>query len=484
MTVAIADIKHRRSAVVTDTPTNGGRLGTTVIVTARNNILPRVTQAERTAGITRYRKTFLLNHNAANEVANDFLFYFIINSTSDDRIYFGMGHNNDTQASWVASGAEYPHWQSAGQLDSDITAGASSVDIVMENNDIELPPGGYLYISDKFMTGQTIAGDVSMGNSVELVGGTWVRRDYVDDVEYPYGYYMGSNTVYTSNTGMNEEYPRIAEDKTTDEVLGTGNGTTTPTVADFGNVTNGLNFKGVYVDSRQGGWLAMKPRLGITVGGTPTTLYFDADGYLQGATAGRINMDTGVWITAPTFTSAPDGGTDITATYWDKPYSFAGNVMTVNLADTVANNYTAANSFAGGCINVSELKAMSRDWSETSASGTYDEATYPVVTEAYGTIYDSWTIEFTSSTAFTCTGTNTGSVGTGTISSDFGPVNPDTSTPYFTIDMLGWGGSWTTGDQVTFVTEPAALGVVWKEVVPAATAAYSNNLVIFGLYWE
>jgi hypothetical protein len=59
MAVQASDIKFLKSVTVTDTGVNGGRKGQVEVVSgARHNLFPRVTKAERTAGVTRYRKEF------------------------------------------------------------------------------------------------------------------------------------------------------------------------------------------------------------------------------------------------------------------------------------------------------------------------------------------------------------------------------------------------------------------------------------------
>ena len=197
-------------------------------------------------------------------------------------------------------------------------------------------------------------------------------------------------------------------------------------------------------------------------------------------------MTTGVWTTDITWTTAPDNLEDILITYYDKPYSYVGNVATVELETgvQVANAYAVANSYGAGAIESDEIKPTLDNWSETTASGTYDESTYPVELNNDGAEEDSWTITFTSATAFTCSGLYAGSVGAGNIVTDFAPTNPNTGQPYFTLRSAGFGGTWTGGDTIQFQTHPSALPAWWKEVVPAATAAENNNLAVLGWYSE
>ncbi|MEG0344556.1 MAG: hypothetical protein RR633_20390, partial [Acinetobacter sp.] len=49
-------------------------------------------------------------------------------------------------------------------------------------------------------------------------------------------------------------------------------------------------------------------------------------------------------------------------------------------------------------------------------------------------------------------GEYTGQIGTGTINTDFYPINPITQSPYFTIKKEGWGSGWANGNVLRFNT--------------------------------
>jgi len=166
--------------------------------------------------------------------------------------------------------------------------------------------------------------------------------------------------------------------------------------------------------------------------------------------------------------------------------SWAGSVATLTIADgaTVENSYSSGTgTIIGACVNLGSIDSSSSLWSETNIhSGTYDETTYPLVTYNEGTVEDTWTLTFTGSGAFSVSGSVTGSVGSGTTSSDFQPANG--SSYYFKIDKDGWSGTWTTGDSITFATHHAAKSIWIKEIVPAGCASYSNNKPQIGIYGE
>lgn len=163
-----------------------------------------------------------------------------------------------------------------------------------------------------------------------------------------------------------------------------------------------------------------------------------------------------------------------------------GNIATILTTTCFRSGYPASQDvLISAVIDFGDLVASSDNWSE-NGSGTYDEATYPVEVNNVGTIEESWTLTFTSPTAFTMSGANIGAIPGGTVGSDYSPVNTNVGTGdyYFTIRAAGWGGAWTQGDTITFQTHHAAGGFWVKEVVPAATASQTNNQMNLKLYAE
>ena len=479
MAVEATDIKWKKSVTVTDTAANGGRKSNTEISTGvRHNLFPRVTKAQRTAGLTRYRKEFWCNENASDDAASGVLVYGEFPSNAGDRFYLGEGTQTDTQGDLDTYA---PVLIGVGQLETVLSGGETEVSLTMENSDFEFPNGGTLHLTNKFKTGETIATGVNIGDSVEYNDGTseWEKISATSDVDYPKGIYVGSNTVLTVEGTTNEEWLDLADNAYTDEDIGDGDGgSTTLTLTDLSHGTNGI--------CRQPGKL---PVVTATAASDDSTLTVNiaADGTCSGdCTAGELNMADGVWTTDITWSEAPKNATDILIDYHENCFSYAGNVATVELASgsSVSGTYATANSYGAGCVDGGTVEPSSENWSETSPSGSYDEASYPPVLYNDGTEEDSWTITFTSASAFSCSGANAGSVGTGDITTDFSPTNPDTGQPYFTIDKDGWGGSWASGDTVEFDTHPSALPLWLKEVVPAGTSQEAYNTFILGFYCE
>jgi hypothetical protein len=473
MSVQASDVKFRKSEFVTDTSANGGRKGQVQVVSgARHNLFPRVSKAERIAGITRYRKEFWCNENPDDDVAFDLMVFLEFPSNGGDRFAIGKGSQVDIQGDIIALP---PDWFGVGKLEIALSGGEVQVDLAMEGNDFVFPNDGYLHLTNKFETGQTVDADVGIGDSVEFSAGTWSKIAATDNIIYPKGLYVGSNVVMTAKDTIHEEWPKLKNYLYENEDIGDGDGAnTTPVLVTLAHKTNGV--------------CAQTDKLPIvkaTCGGVERTVDIAADGSCSGyCSAGQLNMTDGTWTANITWTTAPDNLTDITITYRENCFKYTGNVATVYLEDQVANAYTTAKSYGAGCIQIAEVKPLFSNWTEVSVAGTYDEAGYPLILFNDGTERDSWTITFTSPTAFTCSGAKEGNVGTGSVSADFSPINPNTGQPYFTVDKDGWGGTWAIGETITFITDPSVFPIWWKQIVPPVTAVENDNLTVLGFYCE
>ena len=221
--------------------------------------------------------------------------------------------------------------------------------------------------------------------------------------------------------------------------------------------------------------------------GTDTDEQSDAEGYTNwcgtgllatsagsGETSIDVDYDTasGVWDGARLHIN--DGTNEVDRVVSGSP-SWVGNKATITLTEALGYNFSATTTVVGTIVDLGSVAKATGSWVENSSAGTYDEATYPVVTYNVGTVTDSWTLTFSDATNFSVSGANTGSVGSGDINTNFQPANG--SSYYFKIDKNGWGGTWANGDTVTFTTTHSGKGIWVKEVVPAGIASYSNNTV-------
>ncbi len=327
MAIATGEIEFYKSETVDDSASNGGRMaGAAGVITsgAKNNVWPNITQAERTAGLTRYRKVFVKIANDADLIFFDCKAFVETYTGGDDNIYVFLGTQTDIQSDLTGSERLF----GAGQLTADIAAGVSTFDVTLED-----------------------------GGDACFVDADLVRI---------------SDKLDVNDSGGNEEYLRL---------LAVG---------------------------------------GVSIVGDVATL----------------TLDTGV-----------------TTTY----------------------AYLAADTRVASVIEVGDVQCEWDTKSISSAAGTYDEVTYPPVMDNIGTIEQTWTFTFTSANNFDVVGDVVGSVGSGNITTDFTPNNPDFTKPYFTLDQLGWGGTWAIGDTLSFKTHPAAVPMWRKEIVPAATSSYSGN---------
>lgn len=153
-----------------------------------------------------------------------------------------------------------------------------------------------------------------------------------------------------------------------------------------------------------------------------------------------------------------------------------GTVATITIASPgLSNGYTAGAStaYATGCVvfpvyypSSGELVSTVDNWSEGANGSVYNESTNPVVGDNIGCIEQTWTITRTSDTTFSCSGDTVGSVGTGSTGSNFAPVNPANSKPYFTLPAAGWTTTLPSGYQLVFQTHPPAIPVHLFRIIP------------------
>ena len=252
----------------------------------------------------------------------------------------------------------------------------------------------------------------------------------------------------------------------------------------------------------------------VLISGTHTDTQAEADDYTRfygagtldanvsaGAGTFAVNVESGnayaganlfqngdlVRISDKTSVDASGGTVEFVRLASSNAVSWNGNKATLTLASgvTLANAYVAATpTRIASVIEVASVVGTLASWAETSSAGTYNEATYPVTLDSIGGIEQTWTVTFSSGTAFGCSGNTVGSVGTGTKGTTFAPNNATFSTPYFTLLGAGWGGTWANGESLTFITHPAAHAVWQRRTVPAGASALSGDSVIVAISGE
>ncbi|KWT77348.1 hypothetical protein [Candidatus Magnetominusculus xianensis] len=464
MSVTKDEIKFVKSATVTDTGSNGGPAGYVLIVNRQKyGLFPRVTRPKRIFGGILYRKLFFWNRNTGGETASSVLVYILRPSPAGDRFYLAKGTQTDVQSD-IDSGY---NWAGGGLLNSAITANDQQVSILFESNDFYIDNDQVIVINNHFLTNQTIDANVKAFESVYFNGGNWIRQTAPtadeEDV-YPYGTFMGSGKVFSYNQNGNIEYVKSQNLSYTGEIVGSGNGSTTQ----YSHNTAHTLVKQATVQIK------------YTIASVQYTATANPSGTITGThlSSGSVSNAGAISLT---FDTAPDNSTNITVDYTEQSWSWSGNVLTVKTQEAVANNYATSNTYCAVALNVGDI-LTSADSKAVTGSGTFDLT--KVTLDNNGTIEETWTCTFTSSTNFTCAGTVSGSVGSGNINSAFTPINPNVATKYFNIPSNAWGGSWQTGNTAQFKTHPAKAPLWLKEVVPAGTAAYSDNGISIELYVE
>ena len=170
--------------------------------------------------------------------------------------------------------------------------------------------------------------------------------------------------------------------------------------------------------------------------------------------------------------------------------SWNGNDATLTFTTAtpagLENGYTAGAKISS-VIEGSDIVGAYASLTETTAGdGTYDDTTYPVLLDHIASVYDHWTLSFSSATEFTIAGTKVGAItGTWNTSANANPGNSDYSNkPYFILDYRGWTDTWANGDTLEFDTTPATLAIWYDRIIPAASDSLSGNKVIVGITGE
>lgn len=195
----------------------------------------------------------------------------------------------------------------------------------------------------------------------------------------------------------------------------------------------------------------------------------DATGLRLPANFYSVNRETGIVTMAA----------DLSLTGYTAPYALRHTVAdlvrvtavdingTLSLNKALSHDYPADDSYASGVLYVGTLQARYANlfvqsvwtsvWSDERIGDAplaqYNDTAYPIVVSNLGAYQDRILIQFTSSTLVRVVGENLGVIATNLDITDTGniaPVNQLTGQPYFTLDYLGWGAGWSTGNCVRF----------------------------------
>ena len=187
MAIQTSEILFYKSALVTDTSVNGGRMGardSALIADAvKNNLFPDPTQAQRLAGLTRLRKVFCAVENADSLSLLTARAHLVRTTGADDRITLFHAGQRETQ-----SDVDAPREFGAAALASDVAAGDSSLNITLEDPSQDLfQSGDSIWIGDsvnnEYFDNVTVSGNAP-NLVVTLPSGDQFANAYATDAAY------------------------------------------------------------------------------------------------------------------------------------------------------------------------------------------------------------------------------------------------------------------------------------------------------------
>lgn len=149
MTILDSELLMLLSETINDDVTNGGRMDNSASVTSGvlNNVWPSVFRAERLAGSTKYRKTFLKVANDDDDTLYNPQLYLDRQTPGDDWVVLFNATQTDTQNDITGSENCY----GCAALHTNVLAGAGSIVVTVE--DASLATGG---ADEIFRDGDTI----------------------------------------------------------------------------------------------------------------------------------------------------------------------------------------------------------------------------------------------------------------------------------------------------------------------------------------
>jgi len=201
MAIESTDLVLYKSVTVNDTVSNGGRQSYTAVVSnVAVNLFPIVTQAQRTAGITRYRKVFSKLDDDGNEVLYNHKIFVKKQTPADDYIQIKVGTNIDTQA----EADDYTGWLGCGRLNTLVSADATSIEVLFEGESgISTGDTGWLSDStnEEFVTVTNVSWVASTATITLSAGLTYGYAAYSAlDPVYFAGYIDLSDTTSSPDT--------------------------------------------------------------------------------------------------------------------------------------------------------------------------------------------------------------------------------------------------------------------------------------------
>lgn len=234
-------------------------------------------------------------------------------------------------------------------------------------------------------------------------------------------------------------------------------GTKTDTEADFDNSTK-------YAAANLNG--------DITIGDTSCIVVCES-----AVTTAGFHADGKVVISNQTYPGT--SGDSVTVTLSSTPPLVNGLLVTLYFSEAIDISFNAVNTSVGAVMEPGDLAAEIGTPVVTSTSGIVDEIGYPPVCNNKGTRDEILTVSFATTTTFTVSGSRSGSLGSGDVSTDFIATNPLNSATLITIPAGFFSASgWVALDTVTIPTVGSNFAYWEARVVPAGCGALRGNEVV------
>jgi hypothetical protein len=162
----------------------------------------------------------------------------------------------------------------------------------------------------------------------------------------------------------------------------------------------------------------------------------------------------------------------------------------------ITHAYPANTSFVSSKLRVGDLFARSygqfeqATWSNnwldaregSAIAPNFNDIDFPPVVTNRGAITERWALIFTGTTTVRVIGEHVGQIlDSASILAAIGPLNPNTATPYFTLDPLAFGTGWSVGNVIRFNTAACA-APCWEALTVLqgpATVASDKAIVAF-----
>jgi hypothetical protein len=166
--------------------------------------------------------------------------------------------------------------------------------------------------------------------------------------------------------------------------------------------------------------------------------------------------------------------------------TYGADFATLDFTPALVNAYAIQPSLVSAVYQQASVAGAWSNLALTSAAGLFDSATVGnLVAHNKGAIEQTWTLSFAGANSFNVSGNTVGALpASGTTSADFAPVNPATSTPYFTLKAAGWSGTFQASEGMHFDTHPAAIPIWYRRQVPAGTFSLANDFASLAIHGE